>query len=221
MQAISGGNLLIALFMAQLVSLLLGMGLPTTANYVVMASLVVPVIVKIASNDAGANLDAVYGTATFAGTEVPVVKIVAHMFAFYFGIMADSTPPVALAAYAAAAIAKGDPFKTGIQGFMYELRTALLAYMIFFNPALLLIGVGNFAQGFWIVATAFLGLIAFSGTTMGYLNGNANWPQRILLLGAALLLVPSNTLFDAIGIGLIVLVVLWQNFSRRTVRMAG
>lgn len=221
LEAISGGNLLIALFMAQLVSLLLGMGLPTTANYVVMASLVVPVIVKIASNDAGANLDAAYGSATFAGTEVPIVKIVAHMFAFYFGIMADSTPPVALAAYAAAAIAKGDPFKTGVQGFMYELRTALLAYMVFFNPALLLIGVGNFAQGLWIVATAFLGLIAFSGTTMGYLNGNTNWPQRILLLGAALLLVPSNALYDFIGIGLVVLVVLWQQFTRRPVRLAG
>lgn len=208
-QALSFGNILLALVLAQIVCLVLGMGLPTTANYVIMASLVVPVVVKIADG-AGVN----YGTLSVGGNEVSIVKICANMFAFYFGIMADSTPPVALAAYAAAAISRGDPVKTGVQGFIYELRTALLAYMVFFNPALLLIGVGGFLEGFWVVLTAFLGMVAFSGTTMGYFNGNANWLQRLLLLGSALLLVPSNPVYDAIGLGLFVMVLLWQGLGR-------
>jgi len=218
LQTISGGNLIVALIMAQIISLILGMGLPTTANYVVMASLVVPAIVQIASNDAGANLDAVFGTITFGGQEVSVLRIVAHMFAFYFGIMADSTPPVALAAYAAAAIAKADPFRTGVQGFVYELRTALLAYMVFFNPALLLIGVTSFGEGAWVVFTAFLGLVSFSGAIMGYLNGPASWAMRLILLAGALLLVPSIALYDFMGLGMLVLVLAWQHFTnlRRT-----
>lgn len=106
-QAVSGGNLIVVLIMAQLISLLLGMGLPTTANYIVMASLIVPVISNLAQA---------------SGYNVPPLAV--HMFVFYFGIMADSTPPVALAGYAAAAIGKGNPFRTGVQGFIYELRTA-------------------------------------------------------------------------------------------------
>jgi len=214
-QALSQGNVLLALFLAQIVSLILGMGLPTTANYVIMASLVVPVVLKISQ---AAGLD--YGNLSFAGNEVPIIKISANMFAFYFGIMADSTPPVALAAYAAAAISRGDPVKTGIQGFIYELRTALLAYMVFFNPALLLIGVSTFGQGLWIVGTAFLGLVTFAAATMGYLVGNANWIQRAMLLGAALFLVPSATLYDWIGLGLLALTLAWQWLAKPVRRLA-
>jgi len=210
LQTISGGNLLVALLIAQLISLVLGMGLPTTANYVVMASLVVPVITKIASQS---GID--YGTLSFAGQEVPILKIVAHMFAFYFGIMADSTPPVALAAYAASAIAKGDPLKTGVQGFIYELRTALLAYMAFFNPGLLLIGVEDVLEGGRIIATALLGLTAFSAATLGYLLGNANWLQRLLYLAAALLLMPNNPSGEIVGLGLMSLTLGWQWWARR------
>lgn len=210
LQTISGGNLLVALFLAQLISLILGMGLPTTANYVVMASLVVPVVVKIAEQS---GVD--YGSLTFSGIEVPILKIVAHMFAFYFGIMADSTPPVALAAYAAAAIAKSDPFKTGIQGFIYELRTALLAYMIFFNPGLLLIGVGSVLEGGRIIVTALLGLTAFSGATLGYLLGPANALQRLLYLVAAFLLMPNNPNSEIIGLAILGGGLLWQWVARR------
>jgi TRAP transporter 4TM/12TM fusion protein len=210
LQTISGGNLLVALLIAQLISLVLGMGLPTTANYVVMASLVVPVITKMASQS---GID--YGTLSFAGQEVPILKIVAHMFAFYFGIMADSTPPVALAAYAASAIAKGDPLKTGVQGFIYELRTALLAYMVFFNPGLLLIGVEDVLEGGRIIATALLGLTAFSAATLGYLLGNANWLQRLLYLAAALLLMPNNPSGEIVGLGLMSLTLGWQWWARR------
>ncbi|KIQ54512.1 TRAP transporter permease [Meiothermus taiwanensis] len=210
LQTLSGGNLLVALFLAQLISLVLGMGLPTTANYVVMASLVVPVITKIAEQN---GID--YGSLTFSGIEVPILKIVAHMFAFYFGIMADSTPPVALAAYAASAIAKGDPFRTGVQGFVYELRTALLAYMVFFNPGLLMIGVESVLEGGRIITTALLGLTAFSAATLGYLLGKANWPQRLLYLVAALTLMPNNPSTEIVGLGMMALALGWQWWARR------
>ncbi|MCX7601319.1 MAG: TRAP transporter permease [Meiothermus sp.] len=210
LQTISGGNLLAALFLAQLISLVLGMGLPTTANYVVMASLVVPVVTKIAEQS---GID--YGSLTFSGIEVPILKIVAHMFAFYFGIMADSTPPVALAAYAASAIARGDPFKTGVQGFVYELRTALLAYMVFFNPGLLLIGVESVLEGGRIIATALLGLTAFSAATLGYLLGSANWPQRLLYLLAALMLMPNNPSTEIVGVVVLGVALAWQWLARR------
>mgnify|MGYP005849949625 FL=1 len=216
LQTISGGNLLVALFLAQLISLVLGMGLPTTANYVVMASLVVPVITKIAGQS---GID--YGALTFSGIEVPIVKIVAHMFAFYFGIMADSTPPVALAAYAASAIAKGNPFKTGVQGFIYELRTALLAYMVFFNPGLLMIGVGSVLEGGRIIATALLGLTAFSAATLGYLLGQANGLQRLLYLIAAFMLMPNNPSTEMVGMGLMALAMAWQWWVRRAAGGAG
>ncbi len=210
LQTLSGGNVLVALFLAQLISLVLGMGLPTTANYVVMASLVVPVVTKIAEQ---AGID--YGSLTFSGIEVPILKIVAHMFAFYFGIMADSTPPVALAAYAASAIARGDPFKTGVQGFVYELRTALLAYMVFFNPGLLLIGVESLLEGARIVATALLGLTAFSAATLGYLWGPAGWLQRLVYLAAALLLMPNNPGLELMGLGLLALGLASQGWMAR------
>jgi len=211
LQTLSGGHLLIALLLAQLISLVLGMGLPTTANYVVMASLVVPVVTKIAQQS---GID--YGSLTFSGIEVPILKIVAHMFAFYFGIMADSTPPVALAAYAASAIARGDPFKTGVQGFVYELRTALLAYMVFFNPGLLMIGVGSVLEGGRIIATALLGLTAFSAATLGYLLGNANGFQRLLYLAAALMLMPNNPNTETIGMVVLLLTLGWQGWVRRS-----
>lgn len=206
LQALSFGNMLIALVLAQIISLVLGMGLPTTANYVVMASLIVPVILKLADQN-----------------DVAVYAVQAHMFAFYFGIMADATPPVALAAYAAAAISKGDPFKTGVQGFIILLRTAVLAYMIFFTPALLLIqSISESNIVTWIpvgeavivTSMAFVGLLAFTGFTMGYLNGPANWMQRILYLAATLLLVvPNNATFDWLGLGIVALVVGWQHFA--------
>ena len=105
---LSGGSLMLMLFLVAVMSLILGMGLPTTANYIVVSSLMAPVIVSLAE----AN-----------GLAIPLIA--AHLFVFYFGILADDTPPVGLAAFAAAAISRGDPIKTGIQGFAYDIRTAL------------------------------------------------------------------------------------------------
>ncbi|WP_243026728.1 TRAP transporter permease [Thermus albus] len=188
-ERLSGGNLILVLILAQITSLLLGMGLPTTANYIVMASLVVPVVLQLAEK---------------AGYAVPPVA--AHMFVFYFGIMADSTPPVALAAYAASAIAKSDFWKTAVQGFVYELRTALLAYMFFFSPKLLLLGVESLGEGVGIVLSALLGMTAFSASLVGFLHKRTTLLERALLMAAALTLVVPGLLTDAIGLALFLLV---------------
>jgi TRAP-type uncharacterized transport system fused permease subunit len=121
---LSGGNLILMLLLVAVMSLILGMGLPTTANYIVVSSLMAPVIVSVGAQ---------------SGLVVPLVAV--HLFVFYFGILADDTPPVGLAAFAAAAISGGDPIKTGIQGFTYDIRTALLPFLFIFNTELLLIDV--------------------------------------------------------------------------------
>jgi len=196
-ERLSGGNLVLVLILAQLTSLLLGMGLPTTANYIVMASLVVPVVLNL-SEKAG----------------YPVPPVAAHMFVFYFGIMADSTPPVALAAYAASAIARSDFWKTAVQGFVYELRTALLAYMFFFSPKLLLLGVGSVMEGAWIVLSALLGMTAFSASLVGFLHKPTNLLERALLMGAALSLVVPGLLTDSVGLFLFLLTYLLQRVRK-------
>ena len=120
---LSGGNLMLMLVLVAIMSLILGMGLPTTANYIVVSSLMAPVIVALGAK---------------SGLIVPLVAV--HLFVFYFGILADDTPPVGLAAFAAAAISGGDPIRTGVQGFMYDIRTAILPFLFLFNTELLLIG---------------------------------------------------------------------------------
>lgn len=215
MRTLSFGNFIAALVMAQLISLFLGMGVPTTANYVIMATLIAPTLFKLGTE---AGLD--YGSLSFGTNEVAILLICINFFSFYFGIMADSTPPVALAAYAAAAISKGDPFKTGVQGFIYELRTALLAYMIIFDPKILLIGVHSLSEGLWIALTGLLGMTAFAVATMGYLVGNVNWLLRLAMLAAALLLVSSGYVSDFIGVAIFAAVYALQRFvlGRRTVQ---
>ena len=179
-ETLADGNIYAILILAALISIILGMGLPTTANYIVMASLTAPVILTLAADN---------------GFLVPAIA--AHLFVFYFGILADVTPPVGLAAYAAAGIAKADPMKTGVIGFIYNIRTALLPFMFFFNPELLLIsGIDasnpNDPIGWvWITnpidiavifITAFIGMIAFSCATMGYFLTKTNILERILFV---------------------------------------
>ncbi len=179
-ETLSGGNIFFILILAAAVSLVLGMGLPTTANYIVMASLTAPVILILAQEN---------------GFLIPAIA--AHLFVFYFGILADDTPPVGLAAYAAAGIAKSDPIKTGIQGFKYDIRTAILPFMFFFNPELLLIsGVDSFNPAdpkgwIWITnpveigiifVTAFIGMMAFSCFTQGYFITKTNIIERFVFL---------------------------------------
>ena len=150
-EAISGGNVYILLVLTAVLALILGMGLPTTANYLVVASLLAPVLVEL-------------GAAS--GLVLPLIAV--HLFVFYFGILADDTPPVCLAAYAAAAISRADPIQTGIQGFIYDMRTAILPFIFIFNPELLLIGIESVWHGLLIFAVTMLALLSFSSLTQGW-----------------------------------------------------
>jgi len=201
-ETISAGNLLIALFITMLASLLLGLGLPTTANYIVMASLVAPVLKHIAETH---------------GLDVPLVAI--HLFVFYFGILADDTPPVGLAAYAAAAIARSDPVKTGFQGFGYDMRTALLPFVFIFYPQLLLLKLSSPLEGLWVVITGFLGMTFFVIGNQGYMltrmRGVIGWTARIVMMVAGYLLLTSSLKNDAIGIVIFVAVYLWQLWEKK------
>ncbi len=168
---ISGGNIYIMLIVTAVASLIIGMGLPTTATYIVMASLTAPVIVTIGSS---------------YGFIVPLMA--AHLFCFYFGILADDTPPVGLAAYAAAAIAKSDPIPTGIQGFMYDIRTAILPFMFIFNSDLILHNVNSWPQGLLIFAMTCIGNFAFASATQGwFITKNKIW-EIPLFLGVTLIM---------------------------------
>ncbi|MBR9842200.1 MAG: TRAP transporter permease [Rhodobacteraceae bacterium] len=173
-EVISGGNLMVLLFLVAVLSLILGMGLPTTANYIVVSSLMAPVIVTVGAQ---------------SGLVVPLIAV--HMFVFYFGILADDTPPVGLAAYAAAAISRGDPIKTGVQGFAYDIRTALLPFLFIFNTDLLLIDVG-FAKAVFVFFVALLAMLLFAAATQGYFIAKSRrWESAVLLLIAFTLFRPG------------------------------
>ncbi|MCG8428259.1 MAG: DUF3394 domain-containing protein, partial [Chromatiales bacterium] len=172
---ISGGNLLLALIFTAGICIILGMGLPTTANYIVVSSLMAPVVVALAS----AN-----------GVIVPLIAV--HMFVFYFGILADDTPPVGLAAFAAAAIAKSDPIRTGIQGFTYDIRTAILPFLFIFNTQLLMIGIGNWFELLLVISSAVIAMLLFAAATQGYwLTRSKLWESIALLLVAFTLFRPG------------------------------
>jgi TRAP transporter 4TM/12TM fusion protein len=148
---LSGGNLIVMLILVAVMSLILGMGLPTTANYIVVSSLMAPVILTLGAK---------------SGLIVPLIAV--HLFVFYFGILADDTPPVGLAAFAAAAISGGDPIKTGIQGFAYDIRTALLPFLFIFNTELLLINVGV-VKAFFVFGVAVVAMMLFASATQGFM----------------------------------------------------
>lgn len=148
---ISGGNVFLMLIITAVASLIIGMGLPTTATYIVMASLTAKALVNVG-----------------AAHEFIVPLMAAHLFCFYFGILADDTPPVGLAAYAASAIAKSPPIATGLQGFMYDIRTAILPFMFIFNADLILEGISSWPLALMIFAMACIGNFAFASATQGW-----------------------------------------------------
>ena len=165
---VSGGYILLMLIMTAILSLILGMGLPTTANYIVVSSLLAPVIVTVGAQN---------------GLIVPLIAV--HMFVFYFGILADDTPPVALAAFAAAAISGGDPIKTGIQGFAYDIRTAILPFLFIFNTELLMIGVETWYHLLVTIVTAIMAMLLFAAGTQGYFLAKSRlWESLALILVA-------------------------------------
>ncbi|MDH5771619.1 MAG: TRAP transporter permease [Rhodospirillaceae bacterium] len=162
---LSGGSLMLMLFLVAVLSLILGMGLPTTANYIVVSSLMAPVIISVGAQ---------------SGLIVPLIAV--HMFVFYFGILADDTPPVGLAAFAASAISGGDPIRTGIQGFMYDIRTAILPFLFIFNTDLLLINV-DVLHAVFVFITALVAMLTFASATQQYMFvRNKLWETAALLL---------------------------------------
>ena len=164
-ELISGGNIIILLFMVMILCLILGLGLPTTANYLVVAALMANVIVEIG----GAS-----------GIILPLIAV--HLYVFYFGLMADVTPPVGLAAYAAAAISRADPIRTGVQAFYYEIRTAILPIVFIFNPELLLIGVTSIWHGMLIFIVALIAIFSFTSAAQGWLLTKLKWYEILMLL---------------------------------------
>lgn len=162
---IAKDNVVILLFLTIILCLILGMGLPTTANYVVVASLMATVLVDV-------------GNAS--GFVFPLIAV--HLFVFYFGLMADVTPPVGLASYAAAAISGGDPLKTGMQAFWYSLRTGILPIVFLFNHELLLIGIENVWHGLLVIITSLIGILVFTSATQAWFINRLRWYEIIIFL---------------------------------------
>ena len=164
-EAISGGNVITLLLLTAVLCIILGMGLPTTANYLVVAALMAQVVVEVGSA---------------SGYVFPLIAI--HLYVFYYGLMADVTPPVGLASYAAAAISKADPIKTGVQAFWYSLRTGILPIVFIFNPELLLIGIENFWHGITVVLTSLAAILIFTAATQGWFVNKLKWYEIVVFL---------------------------------------
>lgn len=177
---LSGGNLILMLVMVGLLSLVLGMGLPTTANYIVVSSLMAGVVVELGAQ---------------SGLIVPLIAV--HLFVFYFGIMADVTPPVGLASFAAAAVSGGDAIRTGFTAFFYSLRTVALPFVFIFNTDLLLIDVG-WAQGILVFVIASIAILVFTAGTMGWFLTKNRIYESLALVAIAFALFRPDFIMDRI-----------------------
>ena len=188
-QILSGGNLLAALFFTMIASLVLGMGMPTVGAYIIVATVGAPAL-----------------------EEMGVSPMATHMFVFFFAIVCNVTPPVALAAYAAAPIAGSDPWRTGWLAFRYALAGFLIPYFFVYNHSLLL--AGSAGGIFWSVLTAMLGIVCLAAFTAGFYVHPATLVQRGLLLLGALALLHGAFWTDGVGIVILAGLYLWQRFSR-------
>lgn len=175
---LSGGNLILMLMFVAVLSLILGMGLPTTANYIVVSSLMVAVVVELGAQ---------------SGLVVPLIAV--HLFVFYFGIMADVTPPVGLASFAASAVSGGDAIRTGLVAFFYSLRTVALPFVFIFNTDLLLIDV-TWVQGIIVFVIATIGILAFTAATMGFFITKTRLWETVALLAVAFALFRPGFFMD-------------------------
>jgi len=172
---ISGGSVILMLIFTAFISLILGMGLPTTANYIVVATLMAPVVVTLGAE---------------SGLVVPLIAV--HLFVFYFGIMADVTPPVGLASFAAAAVSGADPIRTGVAAFYYSMRTVALPFIFIFNTELLMIGVESWADVILVAASATVAMLVFAAATQGwFVTRSRLWESACLLLVAFTLFRPG------------------------------
>jgi len=178
-ESIAKDNVVILILLTIVLCLLLGMGLPTTANYVVVASLMSMVLVDV-------------GNAS--GYIFPLIAV--HLFVFYFGLMADVTPPVGLASYAAAGISGGDPLRTGIQAFWYSLRTAILPIVFLFNHELLLIGVDNIWHALVVIITSLTGILVFTAATQAWFINKMRWYEIVIFLLISLSFLRPDYIMD-------------------------
>lgn len=190
--SIAGDNLFLLMFFTMIACILLGMGLPTTANYVVTASMAAPALIA-------------YG----------VPDIAAHFFVFYFGIVADITPPVCLAAYAGSGIAKANPMKAGVTAFKLAIAGFIIPYVFVYNPALLLQD-ADVLTVIHLVITALLGMAAVSATMMNYFVYSFKWYERIILLASGLMLIyPENLTFELSGLALFIMIGFLQHKRKK------
>ena len=190
---LSFGNVYLAMMLTMVACLVLGMGVPTTPNYVIMATIMAPALIALKP-------------------DTPLIA--AHLFVFYFGILADGTPPVCIAAYAAAGIAGADPFKTGIESFKLDMRTFLLPYMFITAPQMLLIdlspGIYGVMEAVWIFISSSLGMYALAAGMQGFFIDDDTWYERIILIAVAISLVKPGLVSDTLGLAGFALVYLMQ-----------
>ena len=184
--ALSGGMLLPTMFFTMITSLILGMGVPTTANYVITSTIAAPALIQM---------------------DVPVLA--AHMFVFYFGIIADVTPPVALAAYAASGISGGKPLLTGVNASKLAIAAFIIPYIFVLSPELLMINATPTGI-LWAVATAIIGMVGLSSAMIGYLYYHSTWYERIILFASGLLMIIPGIVTDVPGLMLFILILVGQ-----------
>ena len=190
--ALAGDQVIIALFLTMICCIVLGMGVPTTANYCIMAATCAPILVRMG---------------------VPLVA--AHFFVFYFGIVADLTPPVALAAYAGAAIAQSNPMKTALQSTKLAIAAFIVPYAFALNPVMLFIDVTGPMQVASIIITSLVGIFGVASALEGYIFVKMNPVQRVMAAAGGLLLIDPRVLTDIIGIALVAVVIGWQVFTKK------
>ncbi len=189
--ALAGNQVIVALFLTMLCCIVLGMGVPTTANYCIMAATCAPILIKMGVPD-----------------------IAAHFFVFYFGIVADLTPPVALAAYAGAAIAQANPMKTAFTATKLAIGAFIIPYVFALNPAMLFIDTGV-GEVILICVTSLVGMFGVSSALQGYLLDNMKWYQRMFNLVGGLLLIYPGLVTDVIGLGLVAITLVMQFITKK------
>lgn len=194
--SLAGGRLLLTLIFTMITSIILGTGLPTTANFIITSAMAAPALLQLG---------------------VPAKA--AYMFVFYFGIAADLTPPVALAAYAGAGIAGSEPMKTGLTAFKLALAGFLVPFVYVYNPMLLFIN-AEFMPMLQAIITALIGVFLLAMGTIGYYKANLSWPMRILALGGAMLLLVPGTKSDIIGVVILILTYFIQRSKAKANKMA-
>ena len=195
---LSGGNLFIALFLTMICCIILGMGVPTTANYIIMASTCAPILIN--------------------GMSMHILA--ANMFVFYFGIVADITPPVALAAYAGAAIAKAPPMKTALNATRLAIAAFIIPYIFAYNNAMIFVGDVTFFGVTSIVISATLGMASIASGFMGYLIHDLKWYSRIALIAGGLLMVIPGTVTDLAGLAILIVILLIQRAENKKEKKA-